>query len=328
MYRRKDQSKLKMIDLGLSSNFKRDKQEIRGTANFMAPEVWEGFYGPEADMWSCGVVLYAMLTGEELFPIMAEESELKRLGKDRKWIRGRLRRVREANVSKEAADLLNALLHHDRHQRLTAREALHHPFFKRWSEKASQEALRRRLPDYAQADSEAKKILDNLLQHFEAFAAEPVLVRAVLLLMAHIGAYTFEETRCQRAAFGMLDKDSSGSLSLENLEEHYLPSKSLTWQNLEDAFGLVDIDDDGYITYIEFLSATLPRNVRRNESLCRIIFDILDRNKDGRIDTEDLVMAFREGKDQHGVCRESLKEVCGPGGVLTWEQFRRLICGS
>merc|ERR1712137_139442 len=55
--------RLKMIDFGLSSGFKRGVKEFRGTPHYTAPEVWKGIYGPEADIWSCGVILYFMATG-------------------------------------------------------------------------------------------------------------------------------------------------------------------------------------------------------------------------------------------------------------------------
>lgn len=40
IYRSKDCTKLKMIDLGLASQFKRNREEIRGTSAYMAPEMW------------------------------------------------------------------------------------------------------------------------------------------------------------------------------------------------------------------------------------------------------------------------------------------------
>ena len=41
-------------------------EKICGTPPYMAPEIWrkQGYFGPNVDVWSCGVVLIAMLSGE------------------------------------------------------------------------------------------------------------------------------------------------------------------------------------------------------------------------------------------------------------------------
>lgn len=56
-----------MVDLGFSSGFDMHREnKISGTTAYMAPEFWSGIYGPEGDVWSCGVVLFTMLTGTPL----------------------------------------------------------------------------------------------------------------------------------------------------------------------------------------------------------------------------------------------------------------------
>eukprot|EP01084_Bolivina_argentea_P095104 170983_1 len=58
---------LKIADFGLS-NVMRDGEFLRtscGSPNYAAPEVIQGnlYAGPEVDVWSCGVILYALLCG-------------------------------------------------------------------------------------------------------------------------------------------------------------------------------------------------------------------------------------------------------------------------
>lgn len=325
IYRSTDMTRLKMIDLGLATRFKRSRKEIRGTSAYMAPEMWDGFFGPEADSWGCGAVFFNLLTGKSFFPPTMGDDDIKILAKDRKWVRNRLRVLRDSGLSKEAIDLVSKLMRHDRHFRLTSREALQHPFFTLHSEREAAEVLCKHNPEYAELDRQAQEIVDQLVGHFTAFAAQPVLVRAALLLMAHVTAYSFEHARPQRVAFSKLDRSVSGGLSMEDLEAFYEDSGMPMPEMLESAFSGVDVDDDGYITYIEFLSATLPRWARSDRTFCRRVFEILDRNCDGIIDAADLAQAFFPDKDEKGsgICAESLAEICD--GQLTWKRFLELM---
>ncbi len=58
---------VKIADFGLS-NMMLDGEFLRtscGSPNYAAPEVISGklYAGPEVDIWSCGVILYALLCG-------------------------------------------------------------------------------------------------------------------------------------------------------------------------------------------------------------------------------------------------------------------------
>jgi serine/threonine protein kinase len=62
-----ERNNVKIADFGLS-NIMTDGDFLRtscGSPNYAAPEVISGklYAGPEVDVWSCGVILYALLCG-------------------------------------------------------------------------------------------------------------------------------------------------------------------------------------------------------------------------------------------------------------------------
>ena len=63
-------SQLKLIDFGLSKVLETMDETMKGevgTLYYMAPEVILGDYNEKCDVWSCGVILYIMLSGNPPF---------------------------------------------------------------------------------------------------------------------------------------------------------------------------------------------------------------------------------------------------------------------
>jgi calcium-dependent protein kinase len=60
-----------VIDFGLSKKFSSTQigmmHEGVGTLYSMSPQVLQGVYGSQADLWSCGVIIYMLLSSHRPF---------------------------------------------------------------------------------------------------------------------------------------------------------------------------------------------------------------------------------------------------------------------
>lgn len=120
------ESSLKAIDFGLSDFVRPDERltDIVGSAYYVAPEVLQRSYGTEADMWSIGVIAYILLCGSRPFWARSESAVFRSIIKlepnfeDDPW----------PSLPEDAKDFVKKLLHKDYRKRLTAAQALCHPW--------------------------------------------------------------------------------------------------------------------------------------------------------------------------------------------------------
>mmetsp|Transcript_135239 Transcript_135239/g.337381 ORF Transcript_135239/g.337381 Transcript_135239/m.337381 type:complete len:520 (-) Transcript_135239:36-1595(-) len=324
MYAKQDMHDLMMIDLGMSSGFDRHRRhKIKGTAAYMAPEFWDGIYGPEGDVWSCGVVLFVMLTGQPFLQDVPP-AILKREIKSRALLRQRLRTAAECfNFSPQAQELLSAMLQHDRHARPTVREALNHPFNLASYENERVHPQRTHNPRF----KEALVVRERMMGVVRAVAEEPLLKRVARLAMAHASDICVEELAAERLVFRMLDRYGYGELSMTVLENDFIFRNAPVPDDLELIFEAMDLNRDGYISYVAFLAIVLPFSLRSNENLCRVAFSIFDRDKDGFIDSGDLAAVFGHTHDSE-ICKNIIAEVCPEDGRLSWPRFVQLMGGE
>lgn len=120
----------KITDFGLATFRNEDKNihSVVGTPSYVAPEVIRNVpYGPAADVWSCGILLYFMLAGERPFRGDSRE-DIKRA-----VLEGDLRFPSQlfGTCSPEIKHLINSMLNYDQRLRVTAQQALHHPWLSR-----------------------------------------------------------------------------------------------------------------------------------------------------------------------------------------------------
>lgn len=116
--------KLKLSDFGMS-RFVDSEGLVStscGSSNYASPECLSGdrYNGRTTDMWSCGVILYAMITGQ-LPWTKRNQAELFEQIKAGDYTIPKY-------ISEDAQSLIRGLMHVDCDERLTAEQALSHPW--------------------------------------------------------------------------------------------------------------------------------------------------------------------------------------------------------
>lgn len=98
----------------------------------MSPEIWreEDLEGYASDVWSAGVCLYIMLTGNMLYG-KPDDLSYKCLVKGETYrLLAHYEKRGATQISQEAKDLLAGLLHPDQHGRLTVEEIKNHTWMR------------------------------------------------------------------------------------------------------------------------------------------------------------------------------------------------------
>lgn len=135
----KDFDQIKIIDFGTSLSFdpSRPLREKLGTPYYIAPEVLNKKYNEKCDIWSAGIIVYIILSGTPPFNGNSDAEIMKRV-KAGKYTFD----IPEfKNVSEKAKDFISKLLTYDPEKRVSAADALKHPWITELSESKVESGL-------------------------------------------------------------------------------------------------------------------------------------------------------------------------------------------
>jgi len=119
-----DASSVVIADLGMATRSEGSTLTARcGTSSYMAPEVIQQLpYDTQADMWSLGVIVYYVITGNLPFDDVSRRALFQKIIK----CQYSFHPVEWLGISKAAKRFISNLLHADPEVRLDPQEALHH----------------------------------------------------------------------------------------------------------------------------------------------------------------------------------------------------------
>uniref|UniRef100_A0ACD5WEE5 Uncharacterized protein n=1 Tax=Avena sativa TaxID=4498 RepID=A0ACD5WEE5_AVESA len=268
-----EEAALKTIDFGLSVFFRPDQifTDVVGSPYYVAPEVLKKKYGPEADVWSAGVIIYILLCGVP--PFWAENEQ----GIFEEVLHGKLDFQSDPwpSISEGAKDLVRRMLLRDPKKRLTAHEVLRHP----WVQVGGL------APD---------KPLDSaVLSRMKQFSAMNKLKKMALRVIAE--NLSEDEIAGLKEMFKMIDSDNSGQITYEELKVGLKKvGANLQESEIHALMKAADVDNSGTIDYGEFIAATLHLNKVEREDHLFAAFQYFDKDGSGYITPDELQLACEE----------------------------------
>ncbi|CAH1417378.1 unnamed protein product [Lactuca virosa] len=301
-----DDSQLKAIDFGLSDFLKPDEKlnDIVGSAYYVAPEVLLRSYGTEADVWSVGVIAYILLCGCRPFWARTESSIFRAVLKtvpsfiEPPW----------PSLSPLAKDFVQGLLNKDPRKRLTAAQALCHPWIR---------------------DHEGVEVpIDvRILRSLKAYTLSSPLRKASLRALSK--TLTTDDLFYLKKQFKHLAQDNTEHVTIESIKRALMKHATSVMKESR----IMD-----YLTWLpapklefeEFCAATVCVHqleaFDRWEQHARCAYEIFDKNGNRAIVIEELASELGLGPSVplHAVLNDWIRHT---DGMLSFHGFVKLLHG-
>lgn len=300
---------IKIIDFGASTYYKPGKLEsLRvGTVNYIAPEVLKKKYNEKCDIWSCGVIMYILLSGTLPFKAKEKQECMNLIIAARYSMEGGIWDL----VSVDAKNLLMRMMEKSPKKRISAYEAFQHP----WIQGAKMPTLQQNLLDVA----------SNNLRTFHETSK---LQRAVIRFIACQLLNSIEKKELS-SIYKHLDSDGKGKLTEEQLGYCWekIFGSSLPGEELRKMMLRVDTDKSGFIEYSEFIVAAMDRRKLLSAERLDSVFSTFDRDQNGKISASELkVMLDYEQDLDLSLYMNVVKEADLNGdGQIDYKEFKKAM---
>ena len=313
---------IKIIDFGTAKIFSKEKREtlLIGSAYYIAPEVLDRNYTEKCDIWSCGVIMYILLTGRPPFGGNTDMEIMQKI----KTGKFDLTKYPWGIISKEAKDLIKDLLQLNPGQRLSAEKALKHPWFQT-----------KQVKQIESMNNLTKHNTIKLVENLTKYRSDNILRCAVIAYLVHNNTQLKEAHEAIKL-FNQIDENGDGRITKEELYnglQHYLDKKGDELKNeVELIFSHIDADHNGFIEYEEFIRAAIDKNYFLSDNFIKFAFSYFDRDGSGNITMEEVRNLFylneknKKSAEAEKQLKNSFDEIdINHDGSLSFEEFVQMM---
>ena len=278
---------------------------------YNAPEVINQCYNEKCDLWSCGVIMYFLLSARPPFGGETNEEI------NDKILRGKYDLLNPPfnNVSKECLDLLKQLLEIRVHRRIDASRALNHP----WFEEQKSKLLFHEIND--------ERIITELIDNLKSYNNKSILQKISMAYLIH----SYPQMKDVVNAAKLFNKIDDNNDYRINKEELYNGLKikyntKVKKEDVDQIFKNIDINNNGYIDYEEFVSAAVNKKKFMNKNTLMLAFKFFDKDNSGEITFDEIEKMFNESFVDKVKVHESLQKIIkevdlNVDGKITFDEF-------
>ena len=306
---------LKIIDFRTCTFLEPNQKEtnVVGDTYYMAPEVIEENYDEKCDIWSAGVILYMLIAKKAPFE-----------GKDKEKIMDKIveedynknsRKLLE--FSDEVKDLLNKLLEKNPDKRPSAKEALEHPWFKKFNGRCAFSNFK--FEDF-------NLIIDKLFD----FKPLNKLQEIVLSFLVHNSPSNEENIKIMKI-FRYLNSSGDCKLTKEELKKglYKYRIKSEVNKMVDELFEKLEIkEENNYIDYEKFLQLCVDKKALFTKENLKNIFNYINYDKGEGITAQKIMKTFNIHKEHISEALFNdliIKRDNNNDMIITFGEFERII---
>ena len=308
---------IKISNFGMATMTQKNKfqNKIVGSVYYVAPEVIKKKYDEKCDLWSCGVLMYVLLSRKPPFGGDYDEEIIKNIQEGKYDLNCHPFET----LSENAKDLIRKLLTKDINQRISAHDALNHPWFK---DQNSKELFNEIINE---------KIIEKLLINLKNYKKNSVIQETSLAYLVH-NFPQMKDVINSCKLFNQIDSNGDGKITEEELYEglaHKIKSNTLK-EDVRKIYQKLDMDNDGYIEYEEFVRAAVSKEKFMGDNVLKFAFRFFDKDNSGKITFKEIEEVFKKSVTDKEHVKEALNKIINEidinrDGDISFEEFSKVM---
>ncbi len=287
---------VKVCDFGTSKIFETGavEQHVVGSSYYIAPEVLNKNYNEKCDVWSCGVIMYILLSQRPPFGGRNDKEIMENVKKGT----FDLQSPPFNQLSESGIDLINKLLTIDVDKRISAEEALNHPWFK--ENKSKQ--LFNNIKD--------KRTIKDLIKNLKSYRRTSVIQETALAYLVHHFPHIKDVVNACKL-FNKFDHSGDGKITKDELYKGLskIYQSSTLEKDVDEIFKNLDMDNNGYIGYEEFVRGAVNKEYFVKPNVLKFAFRYFDKDNSGEITFDEIEELFYESIPDKNKVHETLMAI-------------------